>query len=190
MNAALVQDYVPTSVMRTTKILTSLIGRACQKVWLFSRCGSVISLVSLAGRQLREADAGNRTQNSTPDHVEQNAPSDMCAQRRLKLACASAQSDKSLRCLHDETLHPCLSKIRPVKILIRLRECVSKVRFLTLQLILKRTSFSKYVICIYYIQSTLVISNSKGLTETLREIRTSTYQSWESEENNKFNNHI
>ena len=31
------------------------------------------------------------------------------------------------------------------------------------------------------IQSTLVISNSKGLTETLRDIRTSTYQSWESE---------
>ena len=40
------------------------------------------------------------------------------------------------------------------------------------------------------IQSTLVISNSKGLTETLRDIRTSTYQSWESEENNKLNNHI
>ena len=32
------------------------------------------------------------------------------------------------------------------------------------------------------IQSNLVISNSKGLTETLRDIRTSTYQSWESEE--------
>ena len=40
------------------------------------------------------------------------------------------------------------------------------------------------------IQSTLVISNSKGLTEILRDIRTSTYQSWESEENNKLNNHI
>ena len=32
-----------------------------------------------------------------------------------------------------------------------------------------------------FVQSTLVISNSKGLTETLRDIRTSTYQSWESE---------
>ena len=30
---------------------------------------------------------------------------------------------------------------------------------------------------IFNIQSTLVISNSKGLTETLRDIRTSTYQS-------------
>ena len=40
------------------------------------------------------------------------------------------------------------------------------------------------------LQSTLVISNSKGLTEILRDIRTSTYQSWESEENNKLNNHI
>ena len=40
------------------------------------------------------------------------------------------------------------------------------------------------------IQSNLVISNSKGLTEILWDIRTSTYQSWESEENNKLNNHI
>ena len=40
------------------------------------------------------------------------------------------------------------------------------------------------------VQSTLVISNSKGLTETLRDIRTSTYQSLKSEENNKLNNHI
>ena len=40
------------------------------------------------------------------------------------------------------------------------------------------------------VQSTLVISNSKALTEILRDIRTSTYQSWESEENSKLNNHI
>ena len=40
------------------------------------------------------------------------------------------------------------------------------------------------------IQSTLVISNSKGLAEILRDIRTSTYQSWGSEENNEFNKHI
>ena len=40
------------------------------------------------------------------------------------------------------------------------------------------------------IQSNLVISNSKWLTETLRDIHTSTYQSWESEENTKLNNHI
>ena len=37
--------------------------------------------------------------------------SDMCAQRRLQSACASPQSDQSLRCLHDETLHSWLSKI-------------------------------------------------------------------------------
>ena len=34
------------------------------------------------------------------------------------------------------------------------------------------------------IQSTLVISNSKGLYETLRDIRTSTYQICGTEENN------
>ena len=33
-----------------------------------------------------------------------------------------------------------------------------------------------------YIQSTLVISNSKGLSETLRDIRTSTYQIFRIEE--------
>ena len=40
------------------------------------------------------------------------------------------------------------------------------------------------------IQSTLVISNSKGLPETLRDVRTSIYPSCGSEENNKSNNHI
>ena len=29
----------------------------------------------------------------------------------------------NLRCPHEETLHPWLSEMRPVKILIRLREC-------------------------------------------------------------------
>ena len=47
----------------------------------------------------------------------------VCAQRWRKLACASAQSEKSLRGWHEVTLHPWLSKMRPVKILIRLREC-------------------------------------------------------------------
>ena len=42
----------------------------------------------------------------------------------------------------------------------------------------------------FKLQSTLVISISKGLIETLQDIRTSTYQSWESEENNKSDNHI
>ena len=40
------------------------------------------------------------------------------------------------------------------------------------------------------LQSTLVISNHKGLSETLPDIRTSKYQSCRSEENNKSNNHI
>ena len=40
------------------------------------------------------------------------------------------------------------------------------------------------------VQSTLVISNSKGLSETLRDILTSRYQSCGGEENSKSNNHI
>ena len=53
------------------------------------------------------------------------ATSDMCVKRRLKSACASAQSDQSLYCPHEETLHPWLSKMRPLKILIRLCECAN-----------------------------------------------------------------
>ena len=45
-------------------------------------------------------------------------------------------------------------------------------------------------ICFKQIQSTLVISNSKGLYETLRDIRTSTYQICGTEENNLSNNHL
>ena len=36
----------------------------------------------------------------------ENVTSDMCAQRRLRSACAAAQSDQSLRCPLKETLHP------------------------------------------------------------------------------------
>ena len=52
----------------------------------------------------------------------EKVPSHMCAQRRLRSACASAQSDQSLRCPREESLHPWLSKMRTVKILTSLRE--------------------------------------------------------------------
>ena len=47
----------------------------------------------------------------------------MCSQRRLSSACASAQSDQSIRCAHEETVHLWLSNMRSVKIQINLREC-------------------------------------------------------------------
>ena len=37
----------------------------------------------------------------------ENIPADMCAKRRLKSACASAQFDQSLRCPREGTLHHC-----------------------------------------------------------------------------------
>ena len=49
--------------------------------------------------------------------------------RGLKSACASTQSDWSLRCRHEETTHPWLFKMRAVKILIRLREFTSWSEF-------------------------------------------------------------
>ena len=39
----------------------------------------------------------------------ESVPSEMCAQRRLMSAYASAQSDQILRCPHEQTLHPSLS---------------------------------------------------------------------------------
>ena len=53
-----------------------------------------------------------------------NVPSDIWNQRRLITTCAATQSDQSLRYSHEETLYHWLSEMRPVKILIRLRECV------------------------------------------------------------------
>ena len=43
----------------------------------------------------------------------------VCAQRRLRSACASAQSDQSLHCPHEEILGPWLSIERTAKTLIR-----------------------------------------------------------------------
>ena len=53
----------------------------------------------------------------------ENIPSVTCTHQRLKSGCTTAQSDLNLRCLHEEALRRWLSKMRPVKILIRLREC-------------------------------------------------------------------
>ena len=47
-----------------------------------------------------------------------------------------------------------------------------------------RTSEARTYHYFFHLQSTLVISNSKGLYETLRDIRTSTYQICGNEENN------
>ena len=50
----------------------------------------------------------------------ENVPPDMYTLQRLKSASDSAQSDQSLYYRHEESLHPWLSDMRPVKIL---REC-------------------------------------------------------------------
>ena len=47
----------------------------------------------------------------------------MCAQRRLRFAWASAQSDQNLRCPHEERLGPLLLSERTAKTLIRLGGC-------------------------------------------------------------------
>ena len=46
----------------------------------------------------------------------------LCAQRRLRSAWASAQSDQSLRCPHEESLDPWLPFERTAKTLVRLAD--------------------------------------------------------------------
>ena len=48
----------------------------------------------------------------------------VCFQRRLRSAWASAQSDQSLHCPHEETLDPYLPNERTAKTLIRLGGCL------------------------------------------------------------------
>ena len=54
-----------------------------------------------------------------PAHDKTNK-NDMCAQRRLRSAWASAHSDQSLPCPHEETLGPLLPTEHTAKTLIRL----------------------------------------------------------------------
>ena len=69
----------------------------------------------------------------------ENVPFDVCTQRRLTSACASAQSDQSIRCPHEETLQPSADSDQTAR-MCRLiwifagRTC-PKVRFLMLRLI-------------------------------------------------------
>ena len=53
----------------------------------------------------------------------QDQQNGMCAQRRLRSAWVSAQSDQSLRCPHEEALGPWLPIKRTAKTLIRLGGC-------------------------------------------------------------------
>ena len=53
----------------------------------------------------------------------QNKQNDLCAQRRLRSACASAQSDQSQPCPPEATLGPKLPIERTAKTLIRLGGC-------------------------------------------------------------------
>ena len=53
----------------------------------------------------------------------QNPQNDFCAQRRLRSAWTSAQSDQSLRCLHEDTLGPQLPIDHTAKTLIRQGGC-------------------------------------------------------------------
>ena len=73
---------------------------------------------------------------SEPVRLSSRKFRNMCDQRRFKSACVSARSDQSLHCLQDRTLHPWLSKIGPVKILIRLyvmRPLFLKTMFYSIQ---------------------------------------------------------
>ena len=81
-----------------------------KKTYFFSICHSEANMHSI----------DNVFVKYIPASTWQNVSSGMCIQWRVNV---SAQSDQSLRCPHEETLHPWLPKVRPMNILIRLREC-------------------------------------------------------------------
>ena len=93
------------------------------------RCSKVLTYLSIC----LEAGVWNYkvgVKNSKLSHVTGNLSRLMskptkwvCAQRRLRSAWASAQSDQSLRCPHEETLIPKLPNERTAKTLIRLGGC-------------------------------------------------------------------
>ena len=78
--------------------------------------------MSMDSKSLRKASITDAIQGARKIQAatKGNVPSEMCDQRRLRSDCASAQSDQSLRCLNEESLHISLSRMRPVNILIRL----------------------------------------------------------------------
>ena len=51
--------------------------------------------------------------SNEPQHEKTYRLSDINVRRRLKSASAFAQSSHSLRCPHDETMHPYISKMTP-----------------------------------------------------------------------------
>ena len=58
------------------------------------------------------------------NHLMTNPTMWLCAKRRLRSAWTSAQSDQSLRCLHEESLGPYLPTERKAKTLIGLGGCL------------------------------------------------------------------
>ena len=107
-------------------------ARTCMVVWFFTVRAWGTSRFFLQQATIRAA-------------AWENVLSDICAQRRLKSACASAHSDQSLRCPHKETLHPWLfnapsedsdqtARMRRLIWIFAGRTC-SKGRFLTSPLI-------------------------------------------------------
>ena len=71
----------------------------------------------------RNKDQQNKGKSYMSPVSWQNQQNGMCAQRRLRSAWASAQSDQSLRCPYEESLDPRPTIERTAKLLIRLGGC-------------------------------------------------------------------
>ena len=88
-------------------------------------------------REREEAAIENDSEETDEmSRCEWKRTSDMRAERRFKSVCTSSQSDQSLRCLHEESLHHEVSSMRPAMILNRLR----KVRDWTLLMTLPHST--------------------------------------------------
>ena len=74
-----------------------------RQIWYFAWRTSILSFLS-CGDSYKTEDIMGYVTRSQWTATWENVPSDMCTQRRLKWACASVQSDKSLHC-PDEVLY-------------------------------------------------------------------------------------
>ena len=83
------------------RLFVSHLWYGCKMFWLVAQHEVQSSIINLQQIILLYVSKINKWASSW-----QNQQNDLCAQRRLRSAWASAQSDQSLRCPHEESLDP------------------------------------------------------------------------------------
>ena len=113
------QQFCMFEILAFTQYLTLILHKIIPVLCLFRGCTKLVisaemqTAAEYMSRIIRKLTFGHVSTSS------ENLPSDMRAQCWFRLTSILAQSDQSLCCPHEVTLHPWPSKMHPVKILIR-----------------------------------------------------------------------